>query len=150
MEFQPGDEVMLNTKHLTITSVPCKKLFPRWLGPMTVDSRVGLNAYRLRIPGHWRLHNVFNVSLLKLWRDNGRKHPPPPWTLRAGQDYEFEVEELLAHHPSTVQIYPGMSQTQLRKLQFLVRWRFYGPEHDTWEPYLSLKNAPESLAAYGV
>ena len=141
---------MLNTQHLTVTSVPCKKLFARWLGPMTVDSKVGTNAYRLRIPGHWRMHNVFNVSLLKPWHDNGRRHPPPPWTLRANQDYQFEVEKILDHYPHEAVIKPGLSQAKLRKLQFKVRWRFYGPEYDTWEPYLSLKNAPESLAVYGI
>ena len=97
--YEPGDEVMLNTQHLTVTSVPSKKLFPRWLGPMTVDKACGPNAYRLRIPGHWRMHNVFNVSQLKAWKDNGMQHPPHAWTLLQNQIYEFEVDKLIAHKP---------------------------------------------------
>ena len=147
--YQPGQEVMLNTKHLTVTSVPSKKLFPLWLGPMTVDSAVGPNSYRLRIPGHWRMHNVFNISQLKPWHDNGMKHPPPPWTLLQGQTYEFEVDKILDHqHPAGLTPHKGMSQHDLRRFQFKVRWRFYGPEYDTWEPYLLLQNASESLSAY--
>ena len=146
--FEPGDEVMLNTQHLTVTSVPSKKLFPRWLGPMTVDKCIGPNAYRLRIPGHWRMHNVFNVSQLKAWKDNGMQHPPPAWTLLQGQDYEFEVEHLLAHKPESPKPLLSMTQDKLRKYEFKVRWRHYGPDHDTWEPYLLLQHAQESLTAY--
>ena len=150
LEFEPGQEVMLNTKHLTVTSVPSKKLFPKWLGPMTVDEKISPNAYRLRIPGRWQMNNSFNVSLLKPWHDNGRPDPPPAWTLRAGQDYEFEVDRILDHYPKEVEVRKGMSQKALRRMQFLVRWRFYGPDFDTWEPYICLKNAPESLTEYGL
>ena len=92
MTFQPEQEVMLDTRNLHITSVPSNRLFPRWLGPMTVDKQIGPNAYRLRIPGHWRLHNVCNVIMLKAYRDNGMPNPPPAWTLIQGQDYHFEVD----------------------------------------------------------
>ena len=154
LSFEPEDEVMLDTKHLTITAVPSKKLFPRWLGPIKVDQRIGLNAYKLRIPGYWRMHNVFNVSLLKAYRDNGMPHPPPPWTLIQGQDYEFEVDRILDHEPKAIlpragankQPYP---QDVLRRLTLKVSWKHYGPEFDTWEPYVCLRNAKESLAAYG-
>ena len=156
LSFKPEDEVMLDTKHLHITSVPSKKLFPRWLGPITVDKCIGPNAYRLRIPGHWRLHNVFNVSVLKAYNDNGRPHPPPAWTLIAGQDYQFEVEKILDHNPKSEEVKPSTgkhkrlySQDQLKRLSFLVRWRHYGPQYDTWEPYICLRNSPESLAEYG-
>ena len=148
VSYEPEQEVMLSTKHLTVTSVPSKKLFPSWLGPMTIDKQIGPNAYRLRIPGHWRMHNVFNVSVLKPWHDNGMRHPPPPWTLLKGQNYIFEVDTILDHHPKHFKPSMDMPQAQLRGLTFLVRWRFYGPEFDTWEPYLLLKNAPESLTAY--
>ena len=34
------------------------------------------------------------------------------------------------------------------KLQYLVKWEAYGPEHDSWEPEVNLRDAPESLSNY--
>ena len=45
------------------------------------------------------MHNVFHVSLLKPYKDNGQQHPPPPYTLIGGQNYEYEVEQILDHQP---------------------------------------------------
>jgi hypothetical protein len=46
------------------------------------------------------------------------------------------VEEVLEHRGSG------------RNMKFLVRWKGYGPEHNTWEPLRHLKNASEVLAEY--
>ena len=147
-DYQPEDEVWLNTKHLTVQTVTCRKLFPLWLGPITVDAKIGANACRLRIPASWRVHNVFNVSLLKPYKDNGQYHPPPSWSLLGSQAPQFEVEHILAHKPNVSLV--DIPKAQLKKLKFLVRWRHYGPTADTWEPYDHLRHAPESLQQYGV
>ena len=148
-DYQPGDEVWLKTKHLTVQTVTCRKLFPLWLGPIVVDAKVGSNACRLRIPASWRVHNVFNVSLLKPYQDNGQFHPPPSWSLLSNQAPEFEVEQVLDHKPK-VKLAQNMPPKELKKLKFLVRWKHYGPDADSWEPYSHMKHAPESLAIYGV
>ena len=41
------------------------QILPSWLGPMTANARIEPKAVRLRILGYWRMHNVFNVSVLK-------------------------------------------------------------------------------------
>ena len=87
--------------------------------------------------------------MLKAYRDNGMPNPPPAWTLIQGQNYHFEVEEILDHEPKHIKPQAGLPHDILRRLQFKIRWRFYGPEFDTWEPYVCIKSAPESLAAYG-
>jgi hypothetical protein len=33
-------------------------------------------------------------------------------------------------------------------MEYLVRWKDYGPEDDTWEPKENLKNAPRVLQQY--
>ena len=147
-DYQPGDQVWLHTKHLTVSAVTCRKLFPLWLGPVIVDEKIGPNACRLRIPATWRVHNVFNVSLLKPYKDNGQFHPPPSWSLLGSQAPEFEVERILDHKPK-IQLERNMPRQELQKLKFLVRWKHYGSTADSWEPLAHLKHAPESLIEYG-
>ena len=147
-DYQPEDEVWLKTKHLTVQTVTCRKLFPLWLGPIIVDAKVGNNACRLRIPASWRVHNVFNVSMLKPYRDNGQHHPPPSWSLLGNQAPEFEVEQILAHKPDVP--LNSLPRKDLKNMQFLVRRKHYGPTADSWEPFVPLRHAPETLTAYGV
>ena len=48
-EYTPGDKVYLDGSDIQ-TSRPSKKLAHRFLGPYVVERRVGLYAYRLRLP----------------------------------------------------------------------------------------------------
>ena len=34
------------------------------------------------------------------------------------------------------------------KIQYLIRWKGYSAEHDTWEPETNLVNAKEALKEY--
>ena len=43
----------------------CTKLAPWFCGPFQVLERIGPIAYNLALPTHLRIHNVFNVSLLR-------------------------------------------------------------------------------------
>lgn len=52
-------------------------------------------------------------------------------------DASFEVEKILKH------------KEDKRGVQtFLIRWKNYGPEHDTWEPERNLKNCQTMLERY--
>ena len=42
-----------------------KKLSQQYAGPFKVIKRVGRLAYRLEIPEHWSVHNVFSIAHLK-------------------------------------------------------------------------------------
>ena len=149
LSFSKGDRVMLKTSLLNLRTQPSKKLFPLWLGPFEIDSVVSSVSYRLVLPVHWKIHDVFHVNLLKPWRDNGQDHPPSPFTYLGGQWHEYEVDYILDHRPKSILVQRDLPNKVLNRLEFRVRWKYAGPQHDTWEPYKHMRHAPESVTAYG-
>lgn len=65
VQFKEGDMVYLHSKHIRMRG--CRKLKPRFLGPFRVlEVMQSGNAVRLEMPEYYeRLHDVFNVALLK-------------------------------------------------------------------------------------
>ena len=66
-KFQEGDKVFLRIrpKRSTLSLGKYKKLSPRYCGPYTIVKCVGSQAYKLELPEHLKVHNVFHVNLLK-------------------------------------------------------------------------------------
>jgi len=76
------------------TTRPCKKLDYKKIGPLKVIGRIGTSAYKLDFPASMRIHNIFNISLLKLHTNNKLRSPqsapPPPIIIEGEREYELE------------------------------------------------------------
>ena len=135
--FKVGDKVWLNRKNI-VTDRPTAKLDYRRLGPYKIKERIGDRAFRLILPKTLKVHDVFHVSMLEPWKEDkhGRELIPlPPVVSREGQE-EYEVERVIN------------SRIRRGSLEFLIRWKGYGPEEDTWEPSRNLENAREEIEKF--
>lgn len=137
-EFQPGDKVYLDASDIKTTR-PSRKLAHRYLGPYEVERAVGSNAYRLKLPRSMKaLHPVFNVvKLMAAPPDpiSGRHpNPPPDPEIVEGEEHH-EIEEIIN------------SRIYRNKVQYLVKWKGYGYEHNEWVPESNVA-APEAVARF--
>lgn len=122
--YQPGDKVYLDGSDIQ-TMHPSKKLAHRHLGPYVIECKVGPSAYKLKLPRSMgRLYPVFPiVKLFPAPPDPipGRVSCPPPDPVLVHGDEQFEVEEIID------------SRVFRRWLQYLVKWKGYGYEDNSWE-----------------
>ena len=133
--YAPGDDVMLSAKNLR-TMRPSKKLDDKYYGPFTVVEAVGNNAYRLKLPPSYQIHDVFHVSLLEPYRVREGEAPTRPPAILVDDQFEWEVDEILD------------DKVRYRKKQYLVKWKGFPIEESTWEPEENLENAQEILQDY--
>ena len=86
--------------------------------------KINAVAFELVLPKNLKMHLVFHVSLLKPTMPNpfpNRVSEVPPPVLIEGNK-EFEVESVLD------------CRRRNNLTQFLVKWKGYGPEENSWEP----------------
>ena len=136
--FSEGDQVSLRTKHLGISTLPSKKLFPLWLGPFTVSKVINPAAYQLELPKSWKVHNVFHASLLKQYLSNGEAVSPQSFTLIGGQDNQFEVERIVDYSPKNA--HKDGKLRKINELIYWVKWRGQAYGIDARQPYTNLKH----------
>ena len=107
-----------------------KKLTEKFIGPYVVRKIVSENVVELELPASLRIHLVVNVRRIVKYREQveGQKKIPPPPVEVAGEK-EYEVEEILDR------------QERRRKTKYLVKWKGYTVEENTWEGLENLKNA---------
>ena len=67
--YSPSEKIWLNNKY--IKTKRNRKMEAKFFGPFRVLHPVGRQAYKLKLPKKWRIHDVFRVSLLE--QDTTRK-----------------------------------------------------------------------------
>nr|XP_051211532.1 uncharacterized protein LOC127329025 [Lolium perenne] len=131
-EFAVGDWVWLRLLHRTTQSLDPRsrrKLRPRYAGPFHVLERIGTLAYRLELPAGSRLHDVFNVGLLKAYRGDPPSAPP---ALPPTSDGRLE--------PATTSVARVMKAQQRRGVwHVLVHWTGMPEVETTWEKLEDLR-----------
>ncbi len=140
VQFQRDQWVLLSSKNLRF-KMGTPKLLPRFVGPFQVHREVGKNAYELVLPENWKIHDTFHVSQLAEYHTSGSYQPPPPVELLEGE-IEYEVETVMDHRVQHKVVKSRPS------FDYLVRWRGFGSDHDTWEPERNLKNASQVVQTY--
>ena len=136
-QYKEGDQVYLEATNIK-TYRPSKKLSEKRFSPFKILKKIGASAYKLDLPKTWYgIHPVFNESLLSPYippKFPSQKKPDPPPAIPVPEGWiEHEVESIKD------------SRTRRKKVQYLVHWKGYADEHDTWEPLSNLKNALDSL-----
>jgi hypothetical protein len=143
--FQEGAKVLVSTRNIRLLmrsrdgESRKEKLLPRFMGPFEIEKRISEVAFKVKLPGHLKIHNVFHVSLLKEFKESGRVQPPPP-PIEVDGDWEYEVEKVL--NERTVR------RGRRDVAEFFVQWKGYGVEYNTWEPEENLSRAREAIADY--
>jgi hypothetical protein len=137
--YKVGDLVWLSTSNLK-SQRPSKSLDYTRLGPFKIKEQVNDLAFKLELPAHMKIHNVFHVNLLEpynLSTISGRTNEPiPPIEYEdelGNTNLEFEVNEILD------------VKFIRNEVHYFVDWKGYGVAERTWEPLENLGNANEEL-----
>jgi len=114
-----------------------EKLTEHFVGPYKIKGIISSNTIELDLPKSIKIHPVVNVSRVRLYTSQvkGQKKVPPKPVIIEGEE-EFEVEKII-----NKRIVRG-------KEKFLVQWKGYTAEADTWESRENLENAKELVEEF--
>jgi hypothetical protein len=128
-----GDQVLLSTRNIDLKNPGTKKLLPKWMGPFKIIQEINPVAFKLELPANLaRLHPVFHANLLKPYLASGTVQPPPEPILIEDGDVLFLVDQLLDRR--------SHMKGRKRVTEYLVKWKGYAPEHNTWEPASNIED----------
>ena len=119
------------------TERPTKKLTERYMGPYVIEEVVSSNVVKLRLPNSMRIHPVVNISWIVRYREQvkGQKKEEGKLVEVEGVE-EWEVEEIL-------------NKKRMRGVEkYLIQWKGFTAEGDTWEKRENLKNVEELIKEF--
>ncbi|PNX93307.1 Ty3/gypsy retrotransposon protein [Trifolium pratense] len=104
--MQVGDHVLVKLQPYRQQSAVLrknKKLSMKYFGPFKIIAKIGSVAYKLDLPPSARIHSVFHVSQLKLFKGNvDEPYLPLPLTENGVQDDATweDIEDIKSNYPS--------------------------------------------------
>jgi len=114
-----------------------EKLTEQFIGPYKVKSIVSTNAVELELPSMIKIYLVVNVSRVCRYTgqvEEQRKEKPQPMIVEGEE--EWEVEKIIDKR----QVWG--------KDKYLVQWKGYMAEEDTWESKENLQNASKLVEEF--
>jgi len=138
-DYKVGDLVMLSTKDLKyqIVGRRTEKLMERFVESYKVKKIVSSNVVELELPDTIKIHPVVNVSRIHRYvgQVEGQKREQPALVI-INREEEWEVEKIL-------------NKWQIRgKDKYLVQWKGFTAESDTWEGRENLGNTKEAIEEF--
>ena len=116
---------------------PSKKLTERYVGPYAIEEVVSSNAVKLHLPSLMRIHLVVNVSRIVRYKEQVKGQKVEEGKLVEIEEVEeWEVEKILNKKKIS-----GV-------VKYLVRWKGFTAEGDTWEREENLKNVEELIKEF--
>ena len=135
--FKKGQKVWLDGRNLHIP-YPTRKLAPKREGPFKVKTVLSPLTYRLDLPRHWRIHDVFHASLLSPYHENeqhGPNYSKPPPDLVEGNE-EHEIEAIVNH------------KMRRGRMHYLVKWKGFPSSENEWMTPAQLRHSANLLQEY--
>jgi len=131
--------VLLSTRDLKWQMVgqSSEKLVKRFIGPYKIKAIISSNVVELELPITVKIHLVVNVSRIKRYVDqvDGQRKEMPQPVVVEGEE-EWEVKKIL-------------NKRKIRgKDKFLVWWKGFMAEGDTWESRENLQNTGDLLREF--
>jgi len=138
-EYRVGDKVLISTKDFLMELMKrvTKKLTKKFIGPYVVKKIILENAVKLELLALLRIHLVVNVRRIVKYQEQveGQKKIPP-LLVEVDSEKEYEVGKILDR------------QERRDKTRYLVKWKGYIAEENTWERLENLKNAREKIEEF--
>ncbi|CAJ0949594.1 unnamed protein product [Ranitomeya imitator] len=114
-----GDLVWLSSRYVPM-KVSSPKFKPRFIGPYKISEVINPVSFCLALPASFAIHNVFHRSLLRRYVAPVVQSVGPPAPVLVEGELEYVAEKILD------------SRISRRKLQYLVKWKGYGQEDNSW------------------
>ena len=135
-EYEIGDKILISIKDflMELMKGATKKLTEKYIGPYIVKKIVLENVVELELPVLLRVHLVVNVRRLVKYQEQvegQKKIPPPP--VKVASEKKYKIEEILDR------------QERRGKTKYLVKWKGYTVEENTWEWLENLKNVMKKV-----
>jgi hypothetical protein len=126
--FNPNSYVLVSYPDTGFGTTSPSKLHPRWRGPYRVLSQDDHNHIEIIDLVTNKIETV-HVTRIKPYIVD--PYHATPLSIALKDDSYYLVDSIINHRGNSKQV---------SRLSFKVRWTGYSSEHDTWEPYKTLKH----------